>query len=148
MEIRIGLARPPKWLIGLIVVAGALGAFMVADRLTLHWYVPDTAGIRGSISDVGAHVNELDGEISSADSKVKLLEGQVKELQSKEATPSAGEELQWQAIGRLSTAVSILSLVQAYGGWQTSTSPAGRACGNWLVLGIGSVTDCGFQHVD
>jgi hypothetical protein len=113
MKMRIRVARPPTWLIGLIVLAAALGAFMAADRLMLHWYVPDTAQL--------------------------------------ERTLNTSDYYEWgqrkAAVDRLSNAVSILSLVQAYGGQQSSASPAGKACVAWLDSGIGSITDCGFQHV-
>ena len=47
---------------------------------------------------------------------------------------------------RIANAVTINSLVNNLGGFQSSGSPAGRACFSWLMLGEGSATDCGFTR--
>ena len=50
------------------------------------------------------------------------------------------------ALGRIANAVTINSLVNNYGGYQSSGSAAGKACFAWLMSGEGSGTDCGFTR--
>ncbi len=94
----------------------AVGGFMTADRLTLHWYVPE---------DNSGAVSTLQSQVSDTQSDISLFAG---------------------AIDRMGTAVTINSLVNNLGGFQQSDSPAAMACRDWLLFGQGEITDCGFTR--
>ena len=52
------------------------------------------------------------------------------------------------AIFRIASHLALLALLNNFGGYQTTTSAAGKACIGFYLTGAGSPTDCGFQRVD
>lgn len=119
MELRIKIPSLRSFL-PIVLVVALLGGFMAADRLTLHWYVPEDSS----------------GEVSALESDVSSLQGQT----------SALDELLAGAVERMATAVTVNSLVSNFEGPQQLDSPAGVACRDWLLTGEGSITDCGFTR--
>ena len=85
MEFRIRIPSL-RALLPIVIVLAAVGGFMAADRLTLHWYVPE---------DTSGEVATLESEASKAQSDIALFA---------------------EAIDRLGTAVTINSLVSNLGG--------------------------------
>lgn len=99
--------------------------------------------------DVSASISSLEETASETDSKLSRLSTRVSSLESDVPSSATGQGDSLEPIlrsSRIASAVTILSLVAAYGGFQRSDSPAGKACLAWLMLGDGSVTDCGFTR--
>lgn len=130
------LGRGFRTLVPMMLVLSVIGGFMAADRLTLHWYAPeDTAG---SVSELEADVSGVTRDISGLESRVSSL--------SLSGSGTFDRLENFARDARIANALAVISLVSAYGGFQSSDSPAGRACINWLMDGEGSVTDCGFTR--
>ena len=127
----------------LLIFAVALAGFMAVDRTVLHWYVPEVAPLDTQVEATQQQADRIDRAVSRLSSRVEDLESKVSSNQA-----GTVDTIQSGQIGRLSNAVAILSLLNAYGGFQSTVSPAGRACVTYLSFGIGSITDCGFQHVE
>lgn len=140
MEWRIRVPRLTAGQVALLALV-VLGAFMALDRTALHWYTLDT-------NAVAADVSTLQGENVNTSGRVATLETKVSSLQRTQQTAvsSALDISRDLELGRLANAIVVLSLVSNYGGQQSTTSPAGKACFAYLTTGQGSVTDCGFQH--
>ena len=113
MEFRIRIPSL-RALLPIVIVLAAVGGFMAADRLALHWYVPE---------DSSGEVATLESQVSEARSDIALFAG---------------------AIDRLGTVVTINSLASNLGGFQQLDSPAAIACRDWLLFGEGEITECGF----
>ena len=144
MEIRLRMPNPRPWFLGLLAALAILGTFMALDRLTLHWYVPKTQTLQESVDRMDSRLLSTESRLSGIDSELN----RISQVVQQKASASTGDLQQWEAIGRLSQAVTINSLVQNYGGWQTTVSPQGKACVAYLIIGQGSISDCGFQHVE
>ena len=125
MELRIKTPSLRVFL-PIVLVLVVVGGFLVADRLTLHWYVPEDSA----------------GEVSALESDVSSLQEQTSALAGSESL----DELLAGAIERIATAVTVNSLVSNLEGPQQLDSPAGNACLDWLLTGEGSITDCGFTR--
>jgi hypothetical protein len=125
MEFRLKIPSMRSFLPVVLVIA-LLGGFMAADRLTLHWYVPEDSS----------------GEVSTLESDVSSLQEQTSALAGSESL----DELLAGAVERIATAVTVNSLVSNFEGPQQLDSPAGVACRDWLLTGEGSITDCGFTR--
>jgi hypothetical protein len=122
-------------------------ASAVIDRIWLHVYSPDVGALKARI---GAQQQELEQLQKDESLDVLDLQAKLNTLQSRQqmnVTPPLDTEGFWRD-ERISKAVTVLSLLSAYGGYQSTTSAAGRACHDYLMFGTGSVTDCGFQHAD
>ncbi len=130
-----------------VAVLSLVGSFLAADRLTLHWYVPEdtSASVSSLESDVAGlktDASSLQTKVSDANSDVSSLRSRVSSLES-----GAGPDLDSVARDlRIATAVALNSLVTSYGGTQRTDSPAGKACLDWLIRGEGSGADCGFTR--
>jgi hypothetical protein len=141
VNLELGKVRP--WFLGLAISCAILGGFTALDKSTLHWYVPNTEPLKESVAQVDNRLDVSESRLSALDSSV----AQVKRT-SAQPTSSPTDQAQWEAIVRVVQAVTVNSLVQNYGGWQTTTSPQGKACNTYLISGQGSISDCGFQHAE
>src|ERR1700674_3891825 len=130
-----------------IVILAILAAFMSTDRLWLHVYSPDVGSLRQQLRQHSAAAKDAqDAESRDVLDLQQRISGIDKNVQNAVNTQTADSSKVLRDY-RISGAIAILSLLKAYGGTQSSGSPAGRACVDYLVNGTGSVTDCGFQHV-
>lgn len=141
-RITIPLPRVPGALVGILIALLVVGGFMALDRTVGHWYVPDPEVVSRQVDSqlrrVGAQGRDL-----------RELQSRVEELESSrgDADGLALYETDLErdaAISRLGFAVTVNSLVNNLGGFQTNTSPRGKACQAWLLDGTGSISDCGF----
>jgi len=130
----------------LFVLTAAVAGFMALDRTLLHWYVPDLSSVDARLLEGRQDVAGLDKRIDQLRADMEGIRDDVQGLQKSPEVSDALAVVALPALGRLATAVTINSLVQNYGGYQRSDSPAGQACRNWLILGQGSITDCGFTR--
>ncbi len=143
MEVRL---RVPSLRVGWFtaVLILLLVGFLPLDKTLLHWYVPDTGQLRADMAAV-------DGDLRRLDSSADAMAGTISELKNQvgsDTTADLVNTVQMGQIFRLTDAVAVLSLVSAYGGFQSTVSPSGKACVAWLLRGEGSLTDCGFSHVE
>jgi len=130
-----------------VIVAAVIFGALAADRAWLHWYVPDQdARIASLRSELDARASSMETDVTALGRRVDLAEQNIDNVNS--TTSSAFDEDGFLRDVRLSNAVTILSLLSAYGGFQSTTSAAGRACSDYFMFGDGSVTDCGFQRAD
>ena len=141
------ITRGLRTLMPIMVTLGVIGGFMAADRLTLHWYVPEDTS--ASVSSLESDVAGLKTDASSLQTKVSDTNSDVSSLTSRVSNLGAGTGPDIDALtrdARIANALNIISLVSNYGGSQRSDSPAGKACFEWLMFGDGSITDCGFTR--
>ena len=144
------MLRPPALrlapaVLGVMVVAAI--CLTVSDRLWLHVYSPDVDALNARISAQQKQLEQLQKDESRdvLDLEAKINTVQSRQQASVNSQLDAGDLLR---DARISKAVTVLSLLSAYGGYQSTASAAGRACDDYLMFGIGSLTDCGFQHAD
>lgn len=136
---RLGLRQ----ILPVIAVITLLAAAVIGDRLWWHIYSPDVSALESRLQ---AAENTESHDYLGLDGRVTDVESAVRRVTAR-PTPSTFSLDQFLVNNRIANAVAILSLVQAYGGFQSSGSAAGEACVDYLVSGTGSVTDCGFQRV-
>ena len=128
-----------------LLLALVIGGFMTADRLALHVYSPDAAANNAQVT---ALQNTESRDILDLQNRVSSIDKNVQNALNTQTSSTTGVLDQLMRDERIVNAVTVLSLLTAYGGQQSSNSVSGKACNNWLLFGEGSVTDCGFQHVD
>jgi len=130
-----------------VVVLSLVGSFLAADRLTLHWYVPEDTS--ASVSSLESDVVGLMADASSLRTKVSDTNSDLSSLRSRVSNLESGAGPDFDSLtrdARIANALTIISLVSNYGGSQRFDSPAGEACFAWLMFGDGSGTDCGFTR--
>lgn len=134
----------------LILAILSLVAFLVLDRTVVHVYSPDVSGLKAQIHDQSTALQAAQATESrdylDVQGRIKDVDKNVQNALNTQPTSSSSEDFLRDA--RIASSLTVLSLIQAYGGFQSSASAAGKACDNYLLLGIGSLTDCGFQHVN
>jgi len=141
------IARGLRTLMPIVVTLGVIGGFMAADRLTLHWYVPEDTS--ASVSSLESDVAGLKTDASSLQTRVSGINSNLSSLTSRVSNLGSGSGPDIDAVtrdARIANALTVISLINNYGGIQRSDSPAGEACFGWLMFGDGSVTDCGFTR--
>ena len=149
-RITIPLPRIPGTLLGVLVTLAVVGGFMAIDRTVVHWYVPDLDPVSQRLEDVRSDGRGLRSRVGSIESSVSRLETSVRNIEESPADLSLFEsDLERDlTIHRLGFALTINSLVNNLGGFQSTGSPRGEACMSWLLDSEGSMTDCGFTPTE
>jgi len=144
-SITVPLPRVPGLIVGLALGLIIVGAFLAIDKTVAHWYVPDQIILAEELNEHLDDYSALRSDLRDLQSDVRAVELSVDTLDT--PTGAAIYDTNFQrdaAIARLGFAVTINSLANNLGGFQTNTSPRGRACQGWLLTGEGSLSDCGF----
>lgn len=136
----VSIALPPAWLVFNLLLVAAVAALVWADREYWHWYAPPP--------EIVERVVALESRAPSDRSRMSDVERDLRDLRSDLQENESVVDAPILALTRISSAVAILSLVQAHGGFQSSGSPQGQACIQYLLQGEGSVTDCGFVRTE
>ena len=139
-----------RWssLLPAVIVAALVFGALAADRAWLHWYVPDQdTRIDALRADVDARASTIGADVDALIRRVDLAESNIDNLNST-TDDSVFDDEGFLRDLRISNAVTILSLLNAYGGFQSTTSAAGQACSDYLMFGEGGFTECGFQRVE
>lgn len=137
-----------------LIPAAALGvavlAFMVADRQWLHVYTPDVSALESRLDAQASASSARDDEARSAgESLARRVDEVEQNVQNLLDTTSNEERFEGLARDqRISTAVTLLSLLESFGGFQSTASAIGRACQSYLMYGEGDVTSCGFEATE
>ena len=139
-----------RTLVSVSITLAVVAAFVLVDRYALRWYSQDVGNATQQIDDAASDLAEFRDAYTRDKSALEL---RIEDLENNVENALATDEPQFDEEGftrdvRIGNAVVILSLLEAYGGFQSTGSAAGRACSGWLLFGEGSVTDCGFQRTD
>lgn len=132
----VSVPLPPIWAVVWLVTVAGLAVLVYFDREEWHWYY--SASQASEVAELSDELHDLDRELSSVDREVGSLERRI------DNGSSNGDS----ATARLATAVAVLALADSPGGPLSSGSAQGRACFDWLTLGEGSGSDCGFILAD
>ncbi len=137
-------------LIPAAALAVALLAFLVADRQWLHVYTPDVSALEARLDAQAMSISAREAESRSA---IAALTRRVDEMDQnvQNLLDTTTNEERFEGIERdqrLSTAVTLLALLSSFGGFQSTASPEGRACQDYLMFGEGDVTACGFESIE